>query len=489
MSMLILALDAGTTATKAAAFDEAGRIVAAAEERTRVRSTEPGRREIDMAELAESTFSVMRKVVDRIDAASVAGIAITGQGEGAWLIDADGRPVRAAVLWNDARAAATHAQMRAAGEIDRIRHTTGGSVHPGSLPVIARWLHEHETDVFDRTAFVLSCKDWIRLQLTSVVETEASDLSRSYMNTATGEIDEDLVLSLGDVPLRAIAPVADASETRPLSTAAAHLLGLPVGLPVGIGTMDVASVGYAFAGDAVERAWAIIGTTSFIGVVRDEMRPAGGGNWMAQGTRGLSINSLAPMVGAPLLEWVKAFIGCGPLGWEAFEYHARSAANSRTAPLLLPYLAPSGERAPFMDPFARGSLHGLSYDTTGADLAWAAYAGLAQTLAECVQQLDVHGPIQIAGGGSASDLLCQLVADYSGHVIERPLLAAEIGMVGAVRRVRAALGHPDVLENAAIESVQFCPTTDEDDRLAAFGALQRHRVVEQPLWNTDAVAR
>lgn len=480
---LLLALDAGTTAVKAAAFNESWQMIAQAEERTCVVSPAAAEREIDMVELANSAMSVLRKVVSTIDATRVAGIALTGQGEGLWLVDRENRPLQNAILWNDGRATEVFADMTKSGEVARIRQTTKGSVHPGGLPVLARWLRtQGRSNIWDSTGSVLFCKDWIRYQLTGIIETDRSDLSRSYFDTATGEVDYNLLSSLGDVPARVLPPIADSSDCRPLTPTAATQLGLPSGLPVGIGTIDVVSVGYAFGAEKVEVPWAIVGTTSYVGVVRDIVDSESGA-WMAHGTTGLSVNSLAPMVGTPLLQWTKNITGLCSLDWTAFEEHVRSASTNSQIPLMLPYLSPSGERAPFTDAFARGSFHGLTYGTTSADIAFSAYRGLAQTIAECVRELNITGPIPIAGGGSSSDLLCQLIADASGLTVTRPDIASEAGMLGAVLHLSKAITPEPDGGPIDIAEMTFSPRTTDSDRQLGMGAFRRQRAAELPLWS------
>ena len=482
MSELILAIDVGTTSIKAAVIDRGYRVVSAAQEPTFVQSPRPGHREIDMHQLGQSMGRVLQAALSPVEGTAIAGISVTGQGDGAWLLDRHAEPVGPAILWNDARAAGTYATMRECGDIARIQRTTRGSVHPGSLPVIARHLRSHDPELLDQVHHQLNCKDWIRYLLTDQLETEASDACRSYLDTADGVWHPDIFTDLGDLPQKTTLPLATAEETRPLSTTAAAQLGLPSGIPVGVGVMDVAAVGYAFCADQIERAWAVVGTTSFVGVVRDDLHPITG-NWMSYGTPGLFVNSLAPMIGTPLLEWARAFLGHSNQSWSEFEEFALTAdAPTHSAPLTLPYLAPSGERAPFVDPSARGSIHGLSYSSTPADVARSLYTGLALSIAECIAELNVAGPIGIAGGGSASDLLCQLIADHSGSTVERPSMSAAAGMIGATRRLRHALQIDTSDLMTSCDVTRFRPQLSASDRNDSLTTLRRIRDAETSIW-------
>lgn len=483
MSELVLAIDVGTTSIKAAVIDRDCRVVSAAQEPTLVQSPLPGHREIDMHQLGQSVGRVMRSALGGVQGTAIAGISITGQGDGAWLLDEHAEPVGPAILWNDARAAGTYVAMRESGDIARIKRTTHGSIHPGSLPVIARYLKTYNPELFGRVRYQLNCKDWIRYLLTDQLETESTDACRSYLETARGIWDLELFTDLGDLPQETILPLASAEETRPLSPAAAAHVGLLSGIPVGVGVMDVAAVGYAFCADQPDRAWAIIGTTSFVGVVRDHIQPSIG-NWMAYGTPGLYVNSLAPMIGAPLLEWARAFLGHASRSWSEFEKFAATAdAPADRALLTLPYLAPSGERAPFVEPLARGSIHGLTYNSTPADVARSVYTGLALSIAECIADLNVAGPVSLAGGGSSSDLLCQLIADHSGRTVERPSRSAEAGMIGSTRRLQHALQLDSSDLETSCDVTRFVPCMSASDRNDSLDRLRRVRDAERSSWN------
>lgn len=479
----VLALDAGTTSIKAAVIDAEFRVVSISECQTQVLSPAQGLRELDMDVFGEQVFDRLADAMDGVDPSTIAGIAITGQGDGAWLLDVDERPLGNAILWNDARSAEVLVRMREAGEVDRIRSTTHGSVHPGSLCVIARYLKENDPQRLSRVHHHLHCKDWVRFLLTGALEAEASDACRSYLDTSSRQWDSELMNDLGDLAPETTLPVADAGETRPLRSAAAARLGLPDGLPVGVGLMDVAATGYAFCKDQPNQSWAIVGTTSFVGVVRSELN-ASVGNWMAYGCDGLMLNSLAPMTGTPLLEWAKRILGHEQQDWECFAKFAREGAVDGVRPLMLPYLAPSGERAPFADPFARGSLHGLTYDTTPANFAWSVFAGVALSIAECIDDLRVEDAVQIAGGGSSSDLLCQLVSDFSGRVLQRSAMSAEAGLVGAVRKLNTSLGVDS--KPSTSNTVLFRPSIASIERLDSLSELRAARDSERVTWQMMA---
>ncbi len=106
---IILGVDAGTTSVKTVAFDLDGRIASVSRSSVRVQRAEDGRAEADMNHIWDAAATTIAAVVDDIGDAEIVAIGVTGQGDGAWLVDADGRPVGPAALWLDG--ALTNASM------------------------------------------------------------------------------------------------------------------------------------------------------------------------------------------------------------------------------------------------------------------------------------------------------------------------------------------------------------------------------------------
>ncbi|MGH3503764.1 MAG: FGGY family carbohydrate kinase, partial [Nocardioidaceae bacterium] len=143
--MAVVAVDAGTTMIKAVAFDEDGAERAVAREDARVSHPREGIAEQDMAEVWAAVVICVRSATAELDE-PVDAVAVTGQGDGCWLVDGSARPTGPAVLWNDARASAIVESWRASGVLDEAFKRTGCTTFAGLPHAILRWLGEHDPD-------------------------------------------------------------------------------------------------------------------------------------------------------------------------------------------------------------------------------------------------------------------------------------------------------------------------------------------------------
>ncbi|MFG3252887.1 FGGY family carbohydrate kinase [Streptomyces sp. NPDC048172] len=443
----LIGIDAGTTAVKTTVLTGEGRELATARTSVEVGHPERGHAEQSMDEV---WHAVVRTVTGALEQARQAGpltvraIGLTGQGDGAWLLDEDHRPVGPAVLWLDNRATERVRAWEADGRAADVRAVTGSSVFPGALPPLLEELAETRPELLERARHQANCKDWIRLRLTGVLETDATEASRTYLDIRTGRYADGLIDRLGHRRFaRLLPPVVPADAHRPLTAEAAALLGLDAGIPVATGMMDTATAGAGTGAVSPGEAYAIIGTTAFLGVTRasaaELTTPVG--ITLATGFDGQVLECLAPMSGSPNLTWARDALLSGVPdegGWDAVEAEARAVPAGSGGVLYLPYGAEAGERAPFSDVHASAAWLGLSNGTTRGQLLRAVYEGIALGLRECRDALRHTGPLRVCGGAAASDLLCQILADVTGGAVERPL-AQEVGTRGAAALALAAL--------------------------------------------------
>src|SRR5690606_13213613 len=145
-----------------------------------------GEAEADMDAIWEAAVSTIQGVVEELGDHEIIAIAVTGQGDGAWFIDAAGRPPRNASLWLDGRASARLADRTADGRAAAMQATTGSPPFPGALPLLVDELSAADPDFRASAAAHLNCKDWLRFRLTGEIATDPSEASRTYLDTATG---------------------------------------------------------------------------------------------------------------------------------------------------------------------------------------------------------------------------------------------------------------------------------------------------------------
>lgn len=442
---IILGIDAGTTSVKTVAFGLDGSIAGVARSSLHVQRGDHGEAEADMEHVWEATAFTISAVVDQIGVldVDVVAIGLTGQGDGAWLVNDDGQPLRPAALWLDARASSTLDTWLSDGRGAAVAAATGSPLFPGALPVLLGAFDD--AGMIDRSNGVhqLNCKDWLRFRLTGVMSTDPSESSRTYLDTAELRYPDGLFEDLRQAEVRGwLAEVwAPESVAGGLLPHVAAFLGLPAGIPVATGVVDTAAagigIGAVFDGDG----YAILGTTGFVGInhaTRQDVR-SDQSIVLATGRDQQVLESLAPMTGTPNLDWVRDVLGRGDEDWADVERDAAAVPPGSGGVVYLPYGSPSGERAPFSDPDASASWLGMSVTTTAGQLLRSVYEGLAYGLTECLDALDLRKALAICGGGSDSDLFCQVLADVSGRLILRQD-APEVGARGAATLAGVAAG-------------------------------------------------
>lgn len=466
MTPAVLGIDAGTTAVKAVLYSLEGETLAAGHRAVSVVRTPDGGAESDIDAVWDAVVGAVRQALSLARSAQpdVVAIGVTGQGDGAWLVDVEGRPVRPAALWLDGRGADRVAAWQRDGRDAAVVAATGSASFPGTLPVLLDGFAETEPETLARAAHHLNCKDAVRHRLTGEVATDPSEASRTYLDPATLAYSDEMIDALGHRRFaHLLAPVRAPHEVAgPLTDAAAAELGLTAGVPVAVGLVDSAACPVGLGALADQDGWVVLGTTATVAVNRADRAAADSGIGILLPTgRGTQvIEALSSMVGTPNLDWVRDSLGLSDRGWSELERLARTATDGSGGVVYLPYGSPSGERAPFVDSAASASWMGMSVTTTPAQLLRSVFEGLAFTVAESLDLLDAGDRVPVCGGGARSDLLCQLLADVSGRTIVRTT-DPEIGARGAATVALVAAGLADDLAAAVrvfpADTVEFTP--------------------------------
>ncbi|MBE3068790.1 MAG: carbohydrate kinase [Planctomycetes bacterium] len=244
MARYLLGIDNGCTMSKAALFTLDGREVAVASRKTETLSPRPGHMERRVDELWKATAEAIREVLEKARAApgDVACVACAGHGNGLYLVDEAGRPVRDAILSTDSRARDIVAAWLAAGIDKAVRPLTMQCVWAAQPNALLAWLKVHEPEVLRRTRWVLMCKDYVRFRLTGEIRAERTDFSgTSLLNVRTGDYDPRILEAFGLADLAGLMPplVATADVCGQVTAAAAAETGLKAGTPVAGGMFDI----------------------------------------------------------------------------------------------------------------------------------------------------------------------------------------------------------------------------------------------------------
>ncbi|WP_328503140.1 carbohydrate kinase [Streptomyces sp. NBC_00457] len=426
---MYIGMDVGTSMVKAAAFDSTGRQLAVEARPVRL-SLHSGHVEQDMDEVYTAVITVLGALTARLPHEPIELAGLTGQGDGVWLIDDSGRPIRPAASWMDGRAHELLDRWQADGTFETVFRRTGNAMFPGCPGPLLAWLDAHEPKSLDAAKATVYCKDMVFQRLTGAARatTDVSDASMPFLDPRSRSYDNRVVELLGLTHRRGLlAPISD-----PVATAEARGEGLPAGTPLANGPYDLPAsalgAGVTSPGDGL----LIVGTCLAALVATTDLDLTGepAGLYISTDRPGHWLRAMPAMVGTAALDWVLSTTG---VAHEEVDSLLTDTPPGAHGVRVLPYFAPSGERAPFVEPGLRAELTGVSLESTRGDLVRATCEGIGYAARHCLEAAGLTGSLAVCGGGTRSHAWMRLLADVLG----RPLRVVE-GEVGARGAVLAA---------------------------------------------------
>ncbi|MDA4848488.1 FGGY-family carbohydrate kinase [Hoeflea poritis] len=486
---LYLGLDAGTSVTKAAVFDAQGREIAVAERRTAVSRLQPGWSEIDPHEAWEASCAVLREVLENagVERGAIRSLGLSSAMIGAWVLDGEGQPLRAAITWEDSRSQSLIDELSAEDPSfhDAIFASSGCVLQTGcTLPVLA-WLARHEPEVLRQAHYVISFKDYLRFRLTGEIATDRTEAAVIPGSTRQRTRSDDMIALFGLQDCAGLLPpVADSESVAGLLNAeAADQTGLPEGLPVAVGAGDVPSTMIGAGAARPGSALAVLGTACMVGVVHDQpvFEPPGIGLLFPLPGKGW-YRAMANAAGTHNLDW--AFATLAPDLADRDDRFTRLDAMLDDTPIgasglsYLPFLSDSGIIAPIVDPRARAQFTGLAPRHTRAHMFRAVIEGVAFAMADLLKALSFQGSqMLLTGGGAGNNRWVQMICDLIDKPVHVPQ-GSQFGARGAAWLGAVAVGDYPSVQAAAEHSLTgrlFEPSAA--DRSALGDAYARYREV------------
>ncbi|ARF58697.1 FGGY-family carbohydrate kinase [Streptomyces gilvosporeus] len=467
--MSVLTIDVGTTVIKSVVFDDQGTEIAVARQATEVLRPHPGWAEQDMEAVWRAVVHTVREVLDGL-ADPVWLVSFTAQGDGAWLVDDRGRPTGPAILWSDGRAGELLTAWQRDGLLEAAFRRNGSLTCTGMPNALFAWLAAHDPDRLARSATSLTAAGWLFLRLTGIRASDESDASAPFLDHSTGEYDPAILELFGLSDCRRLLPtvLGESERIAELTGPAGRELGLPAGLPVVMSPYDIAATARGVGVVNPGQACSILGTTLCTEIVRTEIDTGGepSGIHIAYRGRERVLRAFPTLNGAEVLTWAARLLHLpGPPELAQLAFASEPGARGLT---FLPYLSPAGERAPFLDPRARGTFWGMSLEHTPADLARAVFDGLSLVLRDSLAaaRTDVS-ELRLCGGGANSDAWCALIADATGVPTARSG-DTELGAKGAFLTGLVRTGAESSMHRAADKYVRMNRSWQPDPQRAAF---------------------
>lgn len=424
---LFLGADVGTTAVKAAVFDHSGSLQAMASIDAEVSNPEPGCSEQDMEDVWRNVRHAIVKVTSAVDAPAIASVGVCGQGDGLWALDNTLEPLRPAILWNDQRARHYVHKWGQDGISDRLSRYCRTAIWSGTSAAAYRWLLDTEPQTAEKIAHFCHAKDWINLKLTGTLATDYTDASIPFLDLESTTFSKEAfgLCGVGSLYGKMPSPRRSDALLGTLKPDVASVLGLPGGVPVAVGAIDLAAMHIGLGLNTIGDTLLVLGTTAVVNTVTPPQGfaapPAGATILHPLSDRWIRV--LAPQSGTSAIDWFAKLHPDGFGGKTAGDIAAKINNAAQSVPpgsdgvLFLPYL--TGERAPFVAPQASGAFLGLRSGTSRAAMARAVMEGTAFSLRHCLDETGIAAPREIAttGGGARNDLWCSVLASVLGTAV------------------------------------------------------------------------
>ena len=512
---VIIGIDAGTSLIKAVAFTLAGEQLADISLPNTYSTLGGGHVEQDMARTWRDTVAVIHGLATAVPElpSRVAAIAVTGQGDGTWLIDDDGRPVAPGLLWLDSRAGPLVEDIRASEHNAPLYRRTGSGLSACQQGPQLAWLQAHAPDTIARAATAFHCKDWLYFLLTGERATDPSEATFTCGDFRKRNFDAEAARLIGIADLvRLFPPVVDGSAvTHPLTAAAAIETGLPEGVPVCLGYVDVLcnALGAGLYDPAPDVGCTILGSTGMhMRLVRSAdavtLNPEATGYTMPFPVPGHYAQMQSNMAATLNIDWmldlardVLAAEGVTRTRADLIRRLDDQVLAAKPGEVLFhPFISDAGERGPFVSHEASAQFFGLRTRHRYGDLMRGVIEGLAFAARDCYAAM---GPlprdVRITGGASRSRALGAILGaalDCNIRVCSR----AEAGAAGVAMIAAVAIdAYPDM--TACAErwvaphlSAPQPPDADLAKRYARMFPIYRDaRLASRPVWKQLAALR
>ncbi len=446
----VLALDQGTTSSRAILFDHDGAVVAVAQREFQQIFPKPGWVEHDPDEIWASQIAVATEVLGRarIRPRDVAAVGITNQRETAIVWDrATGRPIHNAIVWQDRRTAEMCDRLKADGFESLVRDRAGLVVDAYFSGTKVAWILDHVPGArarAERGELAFGTVDsWLVWQLTSgrTHITDVTNASRTMLfNIHSLQWDDELLRML-NVPASVLPEVRDSSEVYGNVSTTLGLESIPI---AGIaGDQQAALFGQMCVSPGMSKN--TYGTGCFL-LQNTGTSPAVSKHqlvstvaWRIGGRTEYALEG-SIFIGGAVVQWVRDGL---KLVTSAPEIEALAdSVPDNGGVFLVP--AFTGLGAPHWDPYARGTIVGLTRGTTGGHIARAALESIAYQVADILEA--IHGDsgitlseLRVDGGAAANDMLMQFQADLLGVPVLRPAVT-ETTALGAAYLAGLAVG-------------------------------------------------
>lgn len=477
MIRYIMAMDQGTTSSRAIIFDKAGVIISTAQKEFTQLFPQPGWVEHDPAEIWSSQIGVATEAMAKVglEGGNIAAIGITNQRETTLVWDREtGKPVYNAIVWQDRRTAAFCDDLKAAGKETLVREKTGLVIDAYFSGTKIRWILDNVPGARERAnegklAFG-TVDSWLIWNLThgAVHATDITNASRTMLFNIHTQAWDDELLAMLDIPASMLPEVKQSSEVCGETASGIFAVQIPI---AGVaGDQHAALFGQMCTAPGMVKN--TYGTGCFMLMNIGDTPIISKNNllttvaWKVNGQVQYALEGSIFIAGA-IVQWLRDGLGIIRASSEVEALAASVEQNDGV------YLVPAfaGLGAPHWDQHARGTLVGMTRGTNAAHIARAALESIAYQTMEVLKAMEADANISIKelrvdGGATGNNLLMQFQADILQTKVVRPGIT-ETTALGAAYLAGLATGYWQNLEEIASQWKMekcFSPKLEQEQR-------------------------
>lgn len=468
---MFLGVDLGTSACKFLLVDGAGKVCNQVTREYPLSMPHTGWSEQEPAAWWQACKEGIPALLEGFDAAQVQGIGIGGQMHGLVAMDAAGKVLRPAILWNDGRTARETEYLNEVIGRQILSKYTGNIAFAGFTAPKILWMRKNEPELFGQIAKILLPKDYLVYKMTGQFATDYSDASGMLLLDVEHKCWSKEMCEICGVKPEWLATLHESwDQVGTLQPEVAAALGLPETVKVcaGAGDNAAAAVGTGTVGEGSCNISLGTSGTIFISSEKFGVDATNGLHAFAHADGGWHLMGCMLSAASCNKWWMDDVLKVTAKDYPAEQAPITPEKLGRNQVFFLPYLM--GERSPINDTDARGTLIGLSMDTTRADITQAVLEGVAFAMRDCYEvakSLGVEIPrSNICGGGAKSPLWCTIMANVLGIPLD--ILVTEQGPgYGGALLAMVCCGKYGSVKEATDALVHVSQTIEPDAELTA----------------------
>ncbi len=449
-----LSIDAGTSVIKTVIFNINFKQIYSYAIKNPVITDNYGKSEVDMKLFWKLTSECIKKAIykSNVKPNLIIGVGITGNMVGLWPIDKNYKPVRKAILWNDSRSSKI---FKSKNIFKKIYKITGSITQYGCTIPILKWMSIYEKEKLKKIKFILTCKDWIRYNLTNEIYNDETEVSVFPGDIKNKKISLK-ILNIFNLSLKYLKLFPEIKKSNDLggylTKRASKLTSLKEGTPIIIGCGDVIASSLGSGGISKNQKISIIGTTCHNIIIRNKPNiPKNYSGLFFASVEKLWLETMINVAGTTNIDWVINNFYNKTKHHEDklkiiknFERKYLSQNYPESSIIFLPYLNYGGSISPFVNFNSKAEIFGLLPHNNNFDILASCYEGIALSIKDCFgSKLKRNDTLLLSGGAANSLILPQLISNAL-KIKVKTLATTELGALGVSYLISSYLDKIDL---------------------------------------------